>query len=79
NNWDDDFEYLALVFISSSQVEAWSKLVEDETETKDDNGSYSISGNNITIEFDYLSLTATIDGNSMSVTGDGDTYYYSKQ
>jgi len=79
NNWDEDFEYLILVFISSSQVEIYSKMLDDSAETKDDTGSYTISGSSITLNFGSLSLSGTFSVDSMTLSGDGDTYYYSKQ
>ncbi len=79
NNWDEDFEYLVLVFTTSSQVEIWSKMVNEGAETKDDTGSYTISGSSITVDLGSLSLSGTFSAESMTVSGDGDTYYYNKQ
>jgi hypothetical protein len=67
---DEDMEYAALKFISTSAIEGWTKF-KSGTEVKDWTGSYTVNSNIITVNyinaFGNHSFAGAIDGETMNL------------
>ena len=77
-NWEADIEYLLLVFTSTTNVELWTKLV-NETVRKDGIGLYTISNDTISILFEDELLTGIINGEKINLRSDGNIFPFLRQ
>jgi hypothetical protein len=78
DEWDEDLEYALLVFISTTEVEGWTKEIGEEEE-KDWTGTYSITNDKISVEFDEESFTGVINGKKMDTLIEGNSFLFIKQ
>lgn len=75
----EDEEYYLFKFTSKTIVEEWTKY-KDETKLYNEmSGTYSISGNKITIDFGYTPLAGVIEGKTMNFAYDGAVVVFTKK
>lgn len=73
-------EYLMLIFPSKTSAELWSKFAGETIFSLEHAGVYSISGNQITINFGDGPTTGTIDGKTITIAENGTlTAVFTKQ
>ena len=79
DEWEDE-EYHLLKFVSTTKFEFWIKYVDNTELEKETTGLYSVSGNNIALDYggDYLE-TGIIEGNTLSFSYDGEVLVFRKQ
>lgn len=75
---DPDAEYVILKFTSKTVVEIWYKDVGVAEIYKEMTGVYSISGNQITINFGEEPFTGGIEGKTMNFSEDGEVMTFTK-
>ena len=75
----EDEEYYILKFTSKTIAELWIKDEGDPELYEEMDGIYSISGNNITIDFGYDQIMGVIEGKNMSFADDGSVIVFTKQ
>ncbi len=77
-DWNVNIEYALFIFPSATSIEGWTKYV-SESLKKDWIGAFSISNNEISISTENESFTGIIDGETMNMTMDGESYVFRRQ
>ncbi len=79
-DWDEDHEYILMIFTSTTTVEGWSKEPNEEEEL-DWSGSFTISDDQISLSSNAVDIiiTGIIDDENMTLTMAGGTYIFSEQ
>jgi hypothetical protein len=74
-----DEEYYLFKFNSKTIVEEWTKNSDETKLYNEMSGTYTISGNKITIDFGYTPLEGVIEGKTMNFAYDGGVVAFTKQ
>ena len=75
----EDYEYIELKFISTTQLEVWGKEKNANAQKTNYTYTYSINNKTITITYSEGVLVGTIDNNSMTLTESGYTLIFTKK